>query len=139
MKENQIRVVIDTNLWISFLMGKTLSDLANHLISDEVKLLFSNELLDELVEVLQRPKFKSYFSAARIRELLAFIHAKAELVEVEQHFEACRDAKDNFLLDLCVSGKAHYLITGDKDLLVLNQFQGTEIMTHSAFEKLLQL
>ncbi len=45
----------------------------------------------------------------------------------------CRDEKDNFLLSLSVDSKAEYLITGDKDLLVLEKIENTEILTFSEF------
>ena len=105
-KNNSIRVVIDTNIWISFLIGKTLSSLSEALINDKIRILFSEELFDEFVEVLQRPKFKKYFSQNDIMELISLIHLKTERIEIKEQFEDCRDPKDNFLLDLCVSGDA---------------------------------
>lgn len=45
----------------------------------------------------------------------------------------CRDKKDNQVLDLCVVGKADYLVTGDKDLLVLKKFKKTKIVSPREF------
>lgn len=45
----------------------------------------------------------------------------------------CRDEKDNFLLNLSIDSKADYLITGDKDLLVLEKIEWTEIMSFTDF------
>ena len=61
-KENSIKVVIDTNIWISFLIGKVLSGLSKVMIDSKITILFSDELFEELVQVLSRPKFKEYFS-----------------------------------------------------------------------------
>lgn len=129
-----MRVIVDTNLWISFLIGKTLNGLENAVISNQVNLLFSEELFAELLEVLQRPKFKKYFSSTAIEGLIALLYDHVEWVEITCQYEACRDRKDNFLLDLAVSGKANYLVTGDADLLVLNPFHDTEILTFRDFE-----
>jgi putative PIN family toxin of toxin-antitoxin system len=52
---------------------------------------------------------------------------------VTSSFELCRDDKDNFLLALANDGKASHLITGDKDLLVLEKLNETEILTISDF------
>lgn len=52
-----------------------------------------------------------------------------DLIEVESIVTICRDPKDNFLLALAKDGKADYLITGDNDLLVLNKFGKTKIIT----------
>ncbi len=135
---SSIRVVIDTNIWISFLIGKTLTGLSEAVLNDKIKILFSEELLDELVEVLQRPKFKKYFSQNNVAELISLLHAKIEQVDITERFSDCRDPKDNFLLDLCVSGNADYLITGDEDLLVMNPFQGVEIVNYRLFQEILQ-
>jgi len=136
-KLNNIRVVIDTNIWIGFLIGKALSGLSEAL-NDRIRILFSEELFDELVEVLQRPKFKKYFSQNDIMELISLIHLITERIEIKERFEDCRDPKDNFLLDLCVSGNADYLITGDDDLLALNPFRGVEIINYRNFREILQ-
>jgi len=53
MRDNTVRVVIDTNIWISFLIGKTLSGLSEAIISGQVIVLFSNDLFSELIEVLK--------------------------------------------------------------------------------------
>ena len=136
-KLNNIRVVIDTNIWIGFVIGKALSGLSEAL-NDRIRILFSEELFDELVEVLQRPKFKKYFSQNDIMELISLIHLITERIEIKERFEDCRDPKDNFLLDLCVSGNADYLITGDDDLLALNPFRGVGIINYRNFREILQ-
>ncbi|SLM30611.1 conserved hypothetical protein [Desulfamplus magnetovallimortis] len=136
-KANSLKVVIDTNIWIAFLIGKTLSGLSKALIDDRIRILFSDELFEELVEVLHRPKFTKYFSKEDITELISLIHSKTEFVEAKEKFEVCRDPKDNFLLDLCVAGNADYLITGDEDLLVLNPFCDVQIINYREFWKIL--
>lgn len=98
---------------------------------------FSEELFDELVEVLQRPKFKKYFSHKDITELIFLLHFKTEKIEVREHVKVCRDPKDNFLLELCLSGNADYLITGDDDLSALNPFRGIKIINYRLFREIL--
>ena len=129
-----MRVVIDTNIWISFLIGKTLIDLRDAIISGRITILFSEELFAELIEVLQRPKFKKYFSATAIEQLIVLLYDRVEWIEITRHFDDCRDKKDNFLLDLSVSGYADYLVTGDDDLLTLNPFYGIEIVSYRTFQ-----
>lgn len=137
MQGDPLRVVIDTNIWISFLIGKSLTGLSEAIISDQIIVLFSDDLFDELIKVLKRPKFKKYFSETAIEDLVTLLYEKVELVEITHHFEDCRDAKDNFLLDLAVSGHANYLVTGDADLLILNPFQGIEIISYQHFQNLI--
>lgn len=64
---------------------------------------------------------------------LAGIMRDAEVVEIEQAVQVCRDPKDDKFLELAVNGKADYLITGDDDLLVLHPFRGVQIMTARDF------
>jgi putative PIN family toxin of toxin-antitoxin system len=138
MQQNKpFRVVIDTNIWISFLIGKALSGLTRTIIRDEVVLLFSDELFEEFLTVVQRPKFERYFSTDAVRELIALLQVKVTWIEITDNHDDCRDAKDNFLLDLSVSGQADYLVTGDGDLLDLNPFHDTQIITYREFGTLL--
>ena len=137
MQGNPLRVVIDTNIWISFLIGKSLTGLSQAITSDRVIVLFSDDLFGELIKVLKRPKFKKYFSETAIEDLVTLLYEKVELIEITHHFEDCRDVKDNFLLDLAVSGHANYLVTGDADLLILNPFQGVAIISYQHFQNLI--
>lgn len=56
MPKTKDRIIIDTNLWISFLLSKDFSKLDKLLNSENLVLLFSRELLDEFVDVARRPK-----------------------------------------------------------------------------------
>ena len=56
-----------------------------------------------------------------------------KLVAVTTSVSICRDAKDNFLLDLAIDSKADYLVTGDSDLLELKEIQKTKIVIFSLF------
>jgi len=62
------------------------------------------------------------------------IERYADYVIVTSNVNICRDAKDNFLLSLAKDSKADFLITGDKDLLVLKQFEGVQIVTIAEFQ-----
>lgn len=132
-----IRVVIDTNLWISYLIGKCLGNLTTHIENNSVRLLFSDELFGELIEVLQRPKFRRYFSAGTVRELIELLQLRSEWVDPTEEAEACRDPKDNFLLDLASSGDADYLVTGDSDLLDMTNWGRTKIVDYNEFNRAL--
>ena len=133
MRNKGDRIVIDTNLWISFLITKDFSKLDEIIFSRQSILVFSQELLDEFLEVARRPKFRRFFSPANIEELLETIDEYADFVAVNTVVDICRDEKDNFLLSLSMDGNADFLITGDKDLLDLTKFGKTTITTISDF------
>lgn len=90
-------------------------------------------MLEEFLEVAKRPKFRRFFTATDIEEILETIEEYAEFVIVQTKIDACRDPKDNFLLSLAVDGNADILLTGDKDLLDLIKFGETKIKTISDF------
>src|SRR3954447_10159031 len=133
MPKTEDRIIIDTNLWISFLLTKNFSNLDKLFADQSITLLFSQELLDEFVEVAGRPKFKKYFSLTDLQDLLRELTLRAEFVGVTSKVIVCRDPKDNFLLSLAIDGKATHLLTGDKDLLDLKSYGETEIVTIAVY------
>lgn len=92
-------------------------------------LFFSEELVEEFLEVARRGKFRKYFSGDDIEDLLLKIASRVSFINVTSSITACRDPKDNFLLSLAIDGQATHLITGDKDLLVLEKIAQTKILT----------
>ena len=133
MKNKITRIILDTNLWISFLITRDHTKLDELLFNRKSVLIFSSELLEEFIEVANRPKFRRFFSQEDIEELVESIDEYADFVQVNTEITLCRDPKDNFLLSLSVDGNADYLLTGDKDLLDMKKFRQTIITTISAF------
>jgi len=121
-------VILDTNLWISFLISKRLQELELLLESGTIRLILSIELIEEFLDVAKRPKFNKFFKKSDIQHLLNQIDRFGEIIEVISKVDVCRDGKDNFLLSLAKDGKADYLLTGDSDLLVLGKIENTHIV-----------
>jgi uncharacterized protein len=136
MPKKQSKIIIDTNLWISYLISKGFKRLDKLIYSDKARLVFSQELIDEFIEVAKRPKFKEYFSSDDIMKLLELFDTYGEHVKVSSDIKVCRDIKDNFLLSLSVDSQADFLITGDNDLLEIKNFGNTNILTITDFELL---
>lgn len=137
MTNERIRVIFDTNVWISFLIGKGLTRIQHSISDGRIVLITTDQLLTEIKEVTRREKLKKYFSKHRVNELIELLETIAENVEIKQTHFICRDPKDNFLLDLIDYSKADFLITGDKDLLEHNPFKTAQILSPSEFEKVL--
>jgi hypothetical protein len=133
MKNKVSRIIIDTNLWISFLITKNFTRLDEIIFSKKCVLIFSQELLEEFLTVAKRPKFRRFFSSSNIEEILETIQEYAEFIEVTSKTEVFKDNKDNFLLSLAKDGNADFLLTGDNDLLILTKFRKTSIITISDF------
>lgn len=127
------KIILDTNLWISFLISKKFSQIDNLIENKKLVLVFSNELLEEFIDVVNRPKFEKYFSKKDVEKILEYFDLFGKLVKVKSNINICRDEKDNFLLNLSIDSKADYLITGDKDLLILEKIEETKILTFPEF------
>jgi putative PIN family toxin of toxin-antitoxin system len=122
------RIIIDTNLWIAFLITKDFRKLDVRIKAGNVKILFSPELIEEFLTVAERPKFKKYFKREDLEQLVDLFDVYGEMVDVKSRVEICRDPKDNFLLALAKDSKARYLLTGDKDLLDIKKIEKTSII-----------
>lgn len=125
-----MRIIIDTNLWISILIGRRLGSLLDILDSPDIGIISSPELKAEVAEVLSRKKFAKYFTTDDIQGIISWLNANSEEYSlVPPYPERCRDPKDDYLLELARQSKADFLLTGDDDLLVLKQVGKCQIVS----------
>ncbi|MBF0349778.1 MAG: putative toxin-antitoxin system toxin component, PIN family [SAR324 cluster bacterium] len=127
--------MIDNNILISaFVFGGSIRNNFQKIVAREgIYFLTSIPVKEEIQTVLFREKFLTFRNKADLEVDLSAYLNDAVTIRITQTFTDCRDPKDNKFLDLAVSGQAHFLITGDKDLLVLNPFHGVQIMTMMDF------
>jgi putative PIN family toxin of toxin-antitoxin system len=118
-KNNILKLIIDTNLWVSFLISNSHRKLDTLLIGNKIIFLFSEALLSEIKQTISKPRLKKYFLENAFGEMMEVFEPYIELIEVRSTVNVCRDPDDNFLLALAKDGKANYLLTGDEDLLIL--------------------
>ena len=134
MTTKSVKVIIDTNIWISFLIGRRLAKIKRHITNGSITIIITEQLLSEINTVTNRDKLKKYFPRESVREFIELLETIGEKVEIEPTHFICRDPKDNFLLDLIDFSKADFLVTGDKDLLEHNPFKTAQILTPTEFE-----
>ncbi len=129
------RIVIDTNILISYAL-KPDSYLRQKLdkILENSQLLISQDTFNELKNVLERFVNKGYVNYKDFNDLLSSILEISEWIKIIKNVNSCRDPKDNKFLELAINGNAEFIITGDKDLLVMNPFKNTKILSLSNFE-----
>ena len=107
--------------------------LFDKITAGEITLLVSTPLLDEIEVTVKRKPY--LLKRIREEELARFIHLlkivseEIPLITTEIPV-ATRDPKDDYLIAYAILGKADYLVTVDKDLLVLGQV-GKVKMVHS--------
>lgn len=134
-----MNVILDTNIWISFLMGKRLHNVADIFERSDVQVYVSKELINELVVVLSRPKVSKYISTESVEAMWTLMREKCYAIE-EYPVAAdadIRDPKDVYLLYMADAIPADFIVTGDYDLLTLGKYNRTPILSFSDFIQVL--
>ncbi len=129
----RVRVIIDTNLFISILIGKQSEKLIQIFDLPQYELVTSEELIDEILNVAMRPKFARYFDEDRLRTFVQFLEEYSIKFQIDNIPQRCRDPKDDFLLELAIVAEADVLLSGDKDLTDMKQIENCRIMTVADF------
>jgi putative PIN family toxin of toxin-antitoxin system len=127
-------VVLDTNVVVAAFTARGLCESVFELCLEKHELITSDFLLEELREKLIQ---KIKLPAAAVEEILELYGKNSRLVvphEIEPSL--CRDPNDLPVLGTCVSGQADTLISGDKDLLVLENIEKTTIVSPREFYEL---
>jgi len=126
--------IFDTNTLLSALFDET-SIPAAALKRARINgtLLTSEAIMLEYRMVFLRPKFDKYISLPTRIEFIENIIAQSFPVIITQEIKECRDSEDDKWLSLAVSAKSDCIISGDKDLLILNPFRETPILTPAEF------
>ena len=128
------RLVVDTNALLSrLLLPRSVPAQAVRKAVAEGQLLASEATLEELADVLSRPRFDRYLTLSERQQFLRLFMRIAEMVPVLHPVQACRDPRDDKFLALAVNGQAEVIITGDQDLLVLDPFRGVRILAPAAY------
>jgi uncharacterized protein len=132
-----MRVAVDTNVFISTIIKpeNRVGMIIVRMRNGEYTLLYSEEMLEEVLEVVTRDKIWKRYQLTE-ETLNAFINSVVtygERVQVLTVLNICRDPDDNIMLSLALDGKADYIVSGDKDLLDLSPFQDIPIITPAEF------
>ena len=126
------KAVVDTNVLISglFWEGTPKKVIDKFRYDTGHKMIFSPELIHEFrTKLLTKFKVKPGIVVSIIEEITQY----AELVNPRYLTGICRDKKDNMILDTVLAGNADYIISGDRDLLILKEFNKIKIVTPRQF------
>ena len=127
-------IILDTNIWISYLLSRKYHILTNIILSKHLEIITCDMLINEFNEVLQREKFRRYLKMKDIGEAIKIHLRLCRLVEVEIKTDYLTDKNDNYLFDLYIASKATLLVTGDKQLLEQAPKFGFNAITVKQFE-----
>ncbi|MBC8236114.1 putative toxin-antitoxin system toxin component, PIN family [bacterium] len=127
------KIVVDTNAIISALgWGGHPDEVIQKVAKGELTLYVSSEIINEIIEVMNYPKFN--FSLQKKQKLMSIIEHKAIIVNPSERIQVIKDdPTDNIFLECAIEARANFLISGDKHLLALGKFRFVNIVTPADF------
>lgn len=131
MKKNSVKAVVDTQLFLRAAINP--NSLASKLIFDLDEmyvLVASKAIMTEVRNVLYKWEIRIKFPhlSDRIAERILAAFARAEIVEPEAVPSISRDPKDDKFIACALAANANYIVSEDKDLLVLNPYKDIQII-----------
>jgi putative PIN family toxin of toxin-antitoxin system len=130
-----MKVVLDANVIIAAFAARGLCESIMEVCLNEHEIVLSDDLLEEILRNL-RQKIKLPINIVELIAELLHEHATIS-IPASLESDVCRDPDDVKILGLALASNADYLVTGDKDLLVLNSFQGIPILDPRSFSDIL--
>lgn len=132
-----MRAVVDTNILVRSIIKPqgSVGPVLQRLRRREYTLLLSRATLDELVDVLHRPRLRVKYSLtdSGLRAVIRLIVLRSELVRPSERTAVCRDPKDDMFLEVAAAGNADVIVSGDEDLLILDPYAGIPIVSPGRF------
>lgn len=136
-----MRAVVDTNILVRAVIkpSGSVGPVLLRLRHGDYTLLYAQSLLEELVDVLNRPRIRDKYQLTNqdIQTIVSLILLRGEAVVPQERIAACRDPKDDKFLEVAVAGEADVIVSGDEDLLVLHPFAGIPILPPADFLQML--
>ena len=132
-----MRAVVDTNILVRAVIRPqgTVGPVLLRLRQGEYTLLYAWESLEELIDVLNRPRIRQKYGLTDqdIETVIGLILLRGEDVASQERIVVCRDPKDDKFLEAALVGGADYIVSDDADLLELGSFEGMPILRPEEF------
>ena len=132
-----MRVVLDTNVFISAVLGGRLGIIIDEWKAGKFTLIVTDAIAREYLDVINRPKFK--IPQAEIVAATDYLLQIAEFVTSQEKIEVIvADITDNKFLEAAIAGKVNFIVSGDNHLLELKSFREIPVITAKEFIKWLE-
>ena len=132
----KVKVVFDTNIWISIFMKKTLGKEFSEIFKKGIDVYTTEEILKEISKVLVYPRISELLELSGVseREIIRSIVKNSIIVRPKFRLKVIKeDQEDNRILDCALQAKAGFIVSGDKHLLKLGKFRNIKILTPREF------
>lgn len=130
-----MKVVIDTNIWISFLLGKSFRNLLDFIDENDIKVFTTEKQINELIKTINKPKINKNVTSEDITNLIFLFRYNFKYVNISNKLKYLRDPEDDYLIEIAIESNSKYIITGDKDLLDVKNYKNIKFITFREFEK----
>jgi putative PIN family toxin of toxin-antitoxin system len=135
-----MRVVLDTNIWVSAFVNPlgTPGRILDELDANRLDVVTTEHLLTELREVVHRPKVRQLLESRNLWDdsrLVVAIHPRVQVVEdvIPRQNWLHADPDDDWVIQCAVTGAVEYIVTGDKAVLGLGEVEGIRIVSAARF------
>ena len=138
-----IRAVMDTNTLISAIIntkGSVSEEIYQNFMAQQFSLIISYGILEEVEDVSNRERvIKRHKLSTKEREvIISELTALSYIVPGTTRVEVVRDPDDNKVVSAALEGKADYIVSRDKDLLDLKEYEGIKIISPEEFMGILR-
>ena len=131
-----MRIVIDTNVLASAVFfGGRPAELLRMVVMHEISAVATDEIVDEYQATVNYLLDK-YHGRPLHLSIIPVVSA-LEIIQAKSRIEVCRDPDDNKFISCAVDGHCYYVVSGDKDLLSVEQYADVRIITVAEFLKLI--
>ncbi len=130
----KVKVVFDTNVWVSIFLKKVLSEKYVQAKQD-LTIYISQDILLEISKILLYPKIATILQKANVteKEILRAIQTNTTTVKPKLKLQIIEDPEDNKIIECALTANADFIVTGDSHLLKLFRFKKTRIQTPKEF------
>ena len=126
-----MKIVLDANIIIAAFAARGLCESILEVCLSEHEIMLSDDSLDE---ILRNLRLKIKLPSTIVDSIGKFLYAHANIsIPATLASDVCRDPDDVKILGLAVASNADYIVTGDKDLLILKSFKGIPILNPRSF------
>jgi putative PIN family toxin of toxin-antitoxin system len=132
-----MRIVIDTNVVASAIFfGGRPAALLRMVITRTLSAVATEEIVDEYQETVNY-LMKKYSEKLDEFSLIPVVSAM-EIIPASHNIHVCRDPDDDKFISCAVDGQCYYIVSGDKDLLTLGNYENIRILTVAEFMKMIE-
>lgn len=133
----KVKVVLDSNVWVSIFMNKTLGREFSRIFDmEDVEVYISEAILKEISRVLVYPKIEQLLeeSGVSIEEIIQKIIEKSNVIKPKIKLNVIQeDPEDNKILECAKESEVDSIVSGDKHLLELREYDDMKIITPRQF------